>query len=520
VVSVRAVLFVTVAALAPVAHPSEAAPVPACVNQVAGVNDRCETWSRVVNDRTSEGAAVADTARGIAVNKSGDRLYVLTTSNVGSAPAHITVTALKPASRGATLWTAHAPTPLTTRAKALALSPDGRTVVVTGQADYLPNLNARLQTYWFTAAFDAATGRALWSALFRASGADAPVAIAVSPRGDAAYVTGTSTYMQFTEWNTVAYGTRTGKRLWGQRYGGQAGGNNVPAALATSPNGDRVFVTGTSEHPQHTGQHVWDVAVAAYDARTGRVLWLRLARVGASQYPTAMAVSPKGDAVYVAGHATTGTVTTPVAETLRLAYATNGRPLWQSHLALATAVDAVGIVVSPKGDRVYVTGARSAAVAPAAGVPAQQATIGVQAVDARTGRATWTASYAPPAGASAVPRRLVLDRTGTHLYVAADLVPAPTLGYPLVVSFTSAGKVAWTARYDVRDPAGGGTGLAGGVSAVDAVVDAGGRLYVAVDDAPAAPPVDTQVCAVESAAGVAGCATAASHAALVLAYAG
>lgn len=505
-----------VALLVALGGPAAAAPVPVCPDQANGVNDHCERWARVFNEGPSGGATAVDAPAGMVPSHRGDRLYLLTTSRVGAAATHVTLAALKPGSGGATLWLSHPPTNLTTRATALTVTPDDRTVLVTGQVDYLPRLGANLETMWLTTAYAASTGHPLWSVQFMGSGADTPVAIAVSPKGDRVFVTGSSSYGNgsYVEWNTVGYAVKTGKQLWRHHYGGQAGGQNAPVGIAVAPGGNRVYVAGTSEHPQHTGQHAWDAAVVAYDARTGHPAWTSVTSSGSTQQPTALALAANGTALYLTGSAMYGTVQSPVLNAQTAAFDTRtGRLRWSVHHGGDATHTASPVAVATYGSRVYVTGAATANGA------APSAAIAVEALDASTGHDAWTATYAP-AGTSASPGTLLVGKGGTRLYVAGVLLTGAAAVHPVVVAFTSAGQQAWVARYDLRDPGGAGTFVTGRLAPVATATD-GRDVYVAIDDTPAAPQVDTQLCAAENAAGAGhDCATSGGRSALLLAYAG
>jgi hypothetical protein len=71
-----------------------------------------------------------------------------------------------------------------------------------------------------TAAADA--GQRLWTARYNHGGADDATSVAVSPDGTRVFVTGTSE-TQFggsPQFTTVAYNAATGAELWASRYGG------------------------------------------------------------------------------------------------------------------------------------------------------------------------------------------------------------------------------------------------------------------------------------------------------------
>lgn len=216
-------------------------------------------------------------------------------------------TAAYDASDGIERWSAHNDASSPT---ALALTPDGSTVFVTGY-DGSACCNAAV-----TVAYDAATGTELWAIIdheIQVADGDTIVELAVNPDGSKVFVAGYNceTYpCPDQPFATVAYDAATGNRLWVSRY--RSGGQNYLSDLAVSPDGSGVFVTGQEQMPCYSPCTITQVnaPLVAYDASTGDELW-------AADYENnsawALAVSPDGSSVYLAGTFTASAATSAAA---------------------------------------------------------------------------------------------------------------------------------------------------------------------------------------------------------------
>ena len=152
-----------------------------------------------------------------------------------------------------------------------------------------------------TVAYNAATGAQLWVKGYRYPGGStaAATAVTISPSGKAVYVTGSYEAASSAGYATVAYNATTGAQLWVRRYSPK-GGSDTAYSVAVSPSGKMVFVTGGVYGGGGEGDE--DYATVAYNAATGAQVWAkRYNPTGGSDYARAVAVSPNGKTVYVTG---------------------------------------------------------------------------------------------------------------------------------------------------------------------------------------------------------------------------
>ena len=322
-------------------------------------------------------------------------------------------------------------------ANAMAVSPDGRRVFVTGES-YGGVVTGR---DYATVAYSAATGRRLW--VSRYSGPwkndDAPLAVAVSPDGSRVFVTGAARgWGAYYDYATVAYDAVTGRQLWVSRYNDPGNGDDFGNSVAVSPDGSTVFVTGQSGD---------DYATVAYSAVTGRQLWVGRYNGPANgiDYGNAVAVSPGGTTVYVTGQSDGRR--TGLDDYATVAYsAATGRQLWVSRYNGPGngGDDAWSVAVSPGGGRVFVTGDSDGGRA----TDFDYATVAYSAV---TGRQLWVRRYNGPANGIDYGKAVAVSPGGTTVYVTgqSDGRPAdPSRDYATVAYSAAAGRQLWVSRYN------------------------------------------------------------------------
>jgi DNA-binding beta-propeller fold protein YncE len=329
------------------------------------------------------------------------------------------------------------------RATALAISPDGRTVFVTGEQGGLDSS---------TIAYEARSGKLLWAAHH-----GAVVFPIVATNGASVFVAGLD--LNGRDFFTVALDADTGDVQWTRRYHGPVGSSDAPSGIALSPDGNNVFVTGsltltngrakeaTVAYNAHDGATLWsarwdgtiendrsarivasdtrvfvattndeggargrDYATIAYDAATGTQLWTRLYdRAQNWDAATGIALGPHGASVFVTGES----YEADDGDFVTIGYdAADGSRLWTSRYAgpKAGGYDSpVAIATSPDRTQLYVTGRSASEVG--IGLP-DYATV---ALDVVTGRQRWASKYAGPAGQYDAP--IAIAASDTHVFV-------------------------------------------------------------------------------------------------------
>ena len=265
-------------------------------------------------------------------------------------------------------------------------------------------------------------------------------AMAVSPSERMVYVTGTSTSTRSEpgpDYVTIGYSASTGARRWLARYNGPASGRDESDAVAVSPDGDRVYVTGFSaKHSSGT-----DYVTIAYDAATGARLWLARYNdpANGADYARSVAVSPDGSAVYVTGQASAAAAAYVYAT---VAYnAATGAQLWVSdYNGPARGYSAArSLAVGPDSHVLYVTGD--------SGASPQTFSFVTVAYDAATGAQLWAASYSGPAGNNNVSAVAVSPDGGTVFVIGTSHEPASGTAFATVAYHAATGARLWARRY-------------------------------------------------------------------------
>lgn len=404
-----------------------------------------QAWASRLHGSYDEGVSA------VAMSPDGTRVFV-----TGDSSDDIVTVAYDTAT-GVQLWLARFGHYATQEVpNAIAISPDGSRLFVTGEADA-----AGGSSDFATVAYDTTTGAQAWVARYDGGSYDIADAIAVSADGARIFVTGQSfTAPNNVDYVTVAYTAASGTPMWTATYDGPARSSDTPEAIAVSPDGLRVYVTGasygTATVPGLPLTGSMDYATVAYDAGTGAQAWV--ARYNGPEHrpdaATALAVSPDGTRVYVAGFSRG--LTGYGFDYVTVAYDTSlGVPAWVGVYPGNSGYGgaAAAIAVSPDGSRVFVTGQSLGLAIPELdldllnmGFFADYVTI---AYDTLVGAPAWIASHNGPTNRSDRAVDLAVSPDGAQVYVTGASTDDPTLSDLATIAYDVAtGVQAWVGRYD------------------------------------------------------------------------
>jgi DNA-binding beta-propeller fold protein YncE len=236
--------------------------------------------------------------------------------------------------------------------------------------------------------------------------------VGVSPDGTRVFVTGTSSEEnRDPDFTTLAYDALTGSQRWVAHYDGPSDSAEHAVDLAVSPDGTKVFVTGDSFDITR------DYATVAYDASTGAELWAEryVGPTNSGDQPFQLAVSPDSAMVFVTGYGLGPTSSTgSTSDYTTVAYeASTGTQTWLAQFDDPQNGDDQGrsIAVSPQGSFVYVTGVTRVLD------PGLQdiVTIGYEAA---TGTELWLKRFNGPANDDDYPNAIGVSPDGSEIVVA------------------------------------------------------------------------------------------------------
>ncbi len=343
----------------------------------------------------------------------------------------------------------------------VAISPDSRTAYVTGLITIpgpFQRPPANITTIAYNTANGKVRWASRFNG---ESGANIPTAMTLSARGDQLFVTGQSQYRDVSpspvyQFVTLAYSTRNGAQRWERYYNGYQDGNNLPTGIAVDHRGSRVFITGMAQYAGSIGAPIYRYQTIGYDVRSGRTVWSHafVGTSGKSDVPYALGVSPDGTRVYVTGSSTQpdriqgqAQPVDGVATTIAYDGAT-GRQRWIVN-ANPNGLSAAGTALTVSKSDVLYVGAEIGVDGPALSAP------GMIAYTGSSGAQRWIAMYdmRDPTvnGLPSVPIALAINpRHGTVYQLDQIMTPlglGESIGCPTANSANSAVHCTTEAPY-------------------------------------------------------------------------
>ena len=378
---------------------------------------------------------------GMVTSPDGSTVYVgRTSAGRFAVVAHNALT-------GVSRWSVRTSDPLGLQmfAEAIAISPDGTRLYVTGDVEQ--STSTRLGR---TVAYDTADGLVVWTTdiAVPAKGEMIPRSIVVSPDGNRVIVTGSRTGRHgandFWDYYTVAYSVETGSRIWKAIYDGPAHGGDTPEGLGVTPDGSTVFVTGTSKGSRTDNRAL---ATVAYRASDGSLQWTSRFGLGADNFSAGLVVSPNGANVFVAGYGRSNFSAPHRYELVKYRVST-GTALGVATFAGGDDDYASSVAISADGARVFMTGSGAAHALTVAYDASAMVSLWSSRYDGGHGVDSASAVMASPDG-----RRVYVTGESSRGGIAC-FGEVPTSAYATVSYTAVSGAPIWVSRYSGlrRDP--------------------------------------------------------------------
>jgi hypothetical protein len=225
--------------------------------------------------------------------------------------------------------------------------------------------------------------------------------------------------------------------IWKARYDGKLHGGDVGIRDAVSPDGSKVFTTG-----QSLGSNVTDYVTIGYEAASGTKIWTARYDGPAHGEDDAWGVvtSPDGSKVFVTGQSYGGSTGFDYAT---VAYdSATGKQLWASRYNGPGNGDdiTISLGVSPDGSLMFVTGT-------IIGTAGNQ-DFGTVAYDTVSGNQVWVARYDGPGHGDDAPGALTVGPNGRVYVMGGSQGVGTGFDVATIAYKGTTGKKLWVARYD------------------------------------------------------------------------
>ncbi len=346
---------------------------------------------------------------------------------------------------------------------ALAVSPDGAVAYVTGASQ-----GQSSQLDLLTVAYDTGTGQPLWTARYDGPGNDRDWALDLTLTGDGQrlYIVGhTQIDTRDRDFLTVAYDAVNGDQLWTARYDGSVHQQDKAVDVKLSPDETTVYVAGSSRGPVGHGHGTApDMTIVAYDALTGAEQWVARYDGPGQDWDSLAEIVVSGDGATLYATGTSKAHDGRLDLAVISVDAADGTIGWEARYRGPSTGDfARSIVLSPDQDAVYVGGFDGYGD----GTDFDCLTLAFSADD---GAMLWEARYDGPPSGHDVCRETIVSHDGETLYTIGT---SPDLaggnGYTVIAHEAATGVELWTSRPGLQ-------GLPSGAMDIELGPD-GDRLY-------------------------------------------
>lgn len=308
------------------------------------------------------------------------------------------------------------------------------------------------------------------------SGGNTGYAITVAPDGQTVFVAGTS-YSDSTQSDVLAaaYDATTGEERWSKFYdrGEQDADENTTSqsdyanSIAVSPDGATVYVAGDTGVVIGDTGYV-DSTTIAFDAATGDLDWTSLYDGGFGTEGTrSMGIAPDGSAIFITGFSPSATYSSAFTRAIDPG---TGDELWTRRYDGPAGFhdSTLSLAVRPDGSRVFVTGATGGT-----GSGTSDFDMVTIAYDAVTGDKVWARFFAGDEGGYDFGRSVTVSADGTRVYVVGHSLGAGAKYDVTTIAYKAGtGKRLWVQRAP-------GVASNTGLSADIAVSPDGSKIVVA-----------------------------------------
>jgi hypothetical protein len=287
---------------------------------------------------------------------------------------------------------------------------------------------------------------------FSGTHGDAPVGLVTNSAGTRVFMAETAIVDGSPRMALAAFDAGTGKEIWVAHA--KPNPPSIAYGTAISPNGAIVFITGYEIVSLSINQNPYDLFLTnAYSAASGKLLWSKtyIGQGGQANAATRVVVSPDSKTAYVTGLITIpGPFQRPPANITTIAYNTaNGKVRWAARFNGQSGANVpTAMTLNARGDTVFITG-QSQYFDPSPVPVFRMVTL---AYSTRNGKERWERYYNGYQDGTNTPLGIAVDRRGSRVFVTgaaqyAGSVSAPIYRYQTLAYDVRTGRPLWSQAF-------------------------------------------------------------------------